>query len=200
MGVLFDNWLLARTDAPGEVETSARLSRRRSASPATDTNLDLCAQIRRQPKGRRRGSDRPRRGGGLRPGQRREVRRPARQRRLLLLHGFGRDDRRAHRRPRCPRSATIDFTELGSAGHNFNAPTSVVNAAVLYVFRTPVAADDIPLQRRLPAPVAYRRPRRPDARTNPSRRGGRWQRRKPRRRSPARCRSRWVCGPRDPGR
>jgi 5-oxoprolinase (ATP-hydrolysing) len=46
---------------------------------------------------------------------------------------------------RTNRSATIDFT--GSSPQldtNFNAPTSVATAAVLYVFRT-LVADDIPL-------------------------------------------------------
>ncbi|WP_143664162.1 hydantoinase B/oxoprolinase family protein, partial [Streptomyces murinus] len=46
---------------------------------------------------------------------------------------------------RAERRATIDFT--GTSGQlptNFNAPFAVVNAAVLYVFRT-LVADDIPL-------------------------------------------------------
>ncbi|MGH3909262.1 MAG: hydantoinase B/oxoprolinase family protein, partial [Pseudonocardiaceae bacterium] len=43
------------------------------------------------------------------------------------------------------RCATIDFTGTSpQLGTNFNAPTSVANAAVLYVFRT-LVADDIPL-------------------------------------------------------
>ncbi|MBC9727011.1 hydantoinase B/oxoprolinase family protein [Streptomyces sp. TRM68367] len=43
------------------------------------------------------------------------------------------------------RSATIDFTGTSAQlASNFNAPFSVVNAAVLYVFRT-LVADDIPL-------------------------------------------------------
>lgn len=43
------------------------------------------------------------------------------------------------------RSATVDFTGTSpQLGTNFNAPFSVVNAAVLYVFRT-LVADDIPL-------------------------------------------------------
>ncbi|NGO09589.1 5-oxoprolinase [Streptomyces sp. HC44] len=43
------------------------------------------------------------------------------------------------------RSAVIDFTGTSpQLGTNFNAPFSVVNAAVLYVFRT-LVADDIPL-------------------------------------------------------
>ncbi|MFD5584551.1 hydantoinase B/oxoprolinase family protein [Streptomyces sp. NPDC127063] len=46
---------------------------------------------------------------------------------------------------RAQRSATIDFTGTSAQlGSNFNAPYSVVNAAVLYVFRT-LVADDIPL-------------------------------------------------------
>lgn len=46
---------------------------------------------------------------------------------------------------RAARSATIDFTGTSAQlDTNFNAPTSVVNAAVLYVFRT-LVADDIPL-------------------------------------------------------
>jgi 5-oxoprolinase (ATP-hydrolysing) len=43
------------------------------------------------------------------------------------------------------RSATVDFTGTSpQLATNFNAPFSVVNAAVLYVFRT-LVADDIPL-------------------------------------------------------
>ncbi|MEU8895244.1 hydantoinase B/oxoprolinase family protein [Nocardia sp. NPDC048505] len=43
------------------------------------------------------------------------------------------------------RSATIDFTGTSDQlDRNFNAPYAVVNAAVLYVFRT-LVADDIPL-------------------------------------------------------
>ncbi|MFI6959786.1 hydantoinase B/oxoprolinase family protein [Nocardia sp. NPDC050408] len=43
------------------------------------------------------------------------------------------------------RSATIDFSGTsGQLDGNFNAPYAVVNAAVLYVFRT-LVADDIPL-------------------------------------------------------
>jgi 5-oxoprolinase (ATP-hydrolysing) len=43
------------------------------------------------------------------------------------------------------RSAAIDFTGTSpQLGTNLNAPTSVVSAAVLYVFRT-LVADDIPL-------------------------------------------------------
>ncbi|MGA5316197.1 hydantoinase B/oxoprolinase family protein [Streptomyces pseudogriseolus] len=46
---------------------------------------------------------------------------------------------------RSARSATIDFTGTSpQLATNFNAPFSVVNAAVLYVFRT-LVADDIPL-------------------------------------------------------
>ncbi len=46
---------------------------------------------------------------------------------------------------RATRSATIDFTGTSpQLGTNFNAPSSVATAAVLYVFRT-LVADDIPL-------------------------------------------------------
>lgn len=46
---------------------------------------------------------------------------------------------------RAGRSATIDFTGTSpQLDTNFNAPTSVATAAVLYVFRT-LVADDIPL-------------------------------------------------------
>ncbi|MFC4472094.1 hydantoinase B/oxoprolinase family protein [Streptomyces xiangluensis] len=46
---------------------------------------------------------------------------------------------------RAKRSATVDFTGTSpQLDTNFNAPFSVVNAAVLYVFRT-LVADDIPL-------------------------------------------------------
>ncbi|MDI3406529.1 hydantoinase B/oxoprolinase family protein [Streptomyces cavernicola] len=46
---------------------------------------------------------------------------------------------------RAARSATVDFTGTSAQlPGNFNAPYAVVNAAVLYVFRT-LVADDIPL-------------------------------------------------------
>src|SRR5262249_50133798 len=46
---------------------------------------------------------------------------------------------------RAHRGATIDFTGTSpQLETNFNAPSSVVTAAVLYVFRT-LVADDIPL-------------------------------------------------------
>lgn len=46
---------------------------------------------------------------------------------------------------RAHRSATVDFTGTSAQlPSNFNAPFAVVNAAVLYVFRT-LVADDIPL-------------------------------------------------------
>src|SRR5690606_31945706 len=46
---------------------------------------------------------------------------------------------------RAHRSATVDFTGTSAQlSTNFNAPFAVVNAAVLYVFRT-LVADDIPL-------------------------------------------------------
>ncbi|MGH3796842.1 MAG: hydantoinase B/oxoprolinase family protein [Pseudonocardiaceae bacterium] len=46
---------------------------------------------------------------------------------------------------RAQRTATIDFTGTSpQLDTNFNAPSSVANAAVLYVFRT-LVADDIPL-------------------------------------------------------
>ncbi|BDH04984.1 hydantoinase B/oxoprolinase family protein [Streptomyces seoulensis] len=46
---------------------------------------------------------------------------------------------------RAARRATIDFTGTSAQlGTNFNAPSAVVDAAVLYVFRT-LVADDIPL-------------------------------------------------------
>ncbi len=97
--------------------------------------------------------------------------RPARQRRLP--HGFGRDRRAHHRRPQ--RDHRL-HRNLGSAGTNC-APTSVVSAA--YAFRT--GRRRHPAQRRLPAPVAYRRLKAVIAPSTP-----RWSlaTSKPRRRSP----------------
>ncbi|KEB68551.1 5-oxoprolinase OplA [Mycobacterium tuberculosis M1759] len=189
-GVLFDNWLLAENGRFREAETPAPAYRGAVRFPQSRHQPRRSARAdRRQPKGRRRGRKndrplRPRRGGGLhapRPGQRRGSgppgHRPARQRRLPLPHGFGRDDRRAHhRRPRRPQRDHRLHRNLGSAGHQLQRTD--LGGECGGALRVPdPGRRRHPAQRRLPAPVAYRRPRRLDARTNPSRRGGRWQRR-----------------------
>ena len=73
-----------------------------------------------------------------------------------------------------------------SCPSNFNAPSAVAMAAVLYVFRT-LVDDDIPLNSGLPAAAAHRSSRR--ARCSPRRTRPRSPRAtwRPPRRSPARC-------------
>jgi 5-oxoprolinase (ATP-hydrolysing) len=89
------------------------------------------------------------------------------------------------------RSATIDFTGTSAQQtNNFNAPTAVCMAAVLYVFRT-LVDDDIPLNAGCLKPLQVIIPPAPcSTRT----RRPRWWRAtwKPPPASPTRCSARWA--------
>src|SRR3954471_19926825 len=59
---------------------------------------------------------------------------------------------------RANRSATVDFTGTSDQlDNNFNAPTAVCRAAVLYVFRT-LVDDDIPMNEGCLRPIDIRIP------------------------------------------
>ncbi|MCZ4557297.1 hydantoinase B/oxoprolinase family protein [Rhodococcus maanshanensis] len=157
-GVLFDNWLLARDGRLREAETLELLTGARYPSRNPDTNLaDLRAQIAANAKGVEEvarmidhfGLD-------VVEAYMRHVQDNAEEavRRVVetLAEGSYRYETDAGAViavrvsvDRQSRSATIDFT--GSSPQlesNFNAPSSVATAAVLYVFRT-LVADAIPL-------------------------------------------------------
>ncbi|MGW1144316.1 hydantoinase B/oxoprolinase family protein [Streptomyces sp. NPDC002454] len=157
-GVLFDNWLLTEDGRFREEPTRRLLTDAPHPSRAPETNLaDLRAQIAANQKG----VDEVRRmidefGLDVVQAYMRHVQDNAEEsvRRVVDTlrdgtHAYETDSgalirvRVAVDRER--RAATIDFT--GSSPQlatNFNAPSAVVVAAVLYVFRTLVAAD-IPL-------------------------------------------------------
>jgi 5-oxoprolinase (ATP-hydrolysing) len=157
-GVLFDNWLLARDGRLREAETLELLTGARYPSRNPDTNLaDLRAQIAANAKGVEEvarmidhfGLD-------VVEAYMRHVQDNAEEavRRVVdtLAEGSYQYETDAGAMiavrvsvDRQSRSATIDFT--GSSPQlesNFNAPSSVATAAVLYVFRT-LVADAIPL-------------------------------------------------------
>ncbi|MEU3891737.1 hydantoinase B/oxoprolinase family protein [Streptomyces sp. NPDC029041] len=157
-GVLFDNWLLAENGRFREKETLRLLTEAPYPSRNPKTNLaDLRAQIAANQKG----VDEVGRmiqdyGLDVVQAYMRHVQDNAEEavRRVIDAlddgeYAYETDSgaviRVAVRVDREHRAATIDFT--GTSGQlptNFNAPFSVVNAAVLYVFRT-LVADDIPL-------------------------------------------------------
>jgi len=157
-GVLFDNWLLVEHGRLREAETRALLAGGRYPSRAPDTNLaDLRAQIAANQKG----IDEVRRmidhfGLGVVQAYMRHVQDNAEEAVRRVVGALG-DGAYAYRMDsgatiavrvsvdRAGRTATIDFTGTSpQLATNFNAPTSVATAAVLYVFRT-LVADDIPL-------------------------------------------------------
>ncbi|MBQ0825126.1 hydantoinase B/oxoprolinase family protein [Streptomyces tagetis] len=157
-GVLFDNWLLVQDGRLREAETLDLLTG--AAHPSRDpaTNLaDLRAQIAANAKGvdevarmiRHFGLD-------VVQAYMRHVQDNAeeavRQALDTLTGGAYRYETDSGAviaaritLDRAERSATVDFTGTSpQLGTNFNAPSSVVTAAVLYVFRT-LIAQDIPL-------------------------------------------------------
>jgi 5-oxoprolinase (ATP-hydrolysing) len=157
-GILFDNWLLAENGRFREAETLALLTEAPYPSRNPKTNLaDLRAQIAANQKGvdevGRMIED-----FGLEVVQAymKHVQDNAEEavRRVVDALEDGEfayeTDSGAVIRVRVSvdrekRSATVDFTGTSpQLTTNFNAPFSVVNAAVLYVFRT-LVADDIPL-------------------------------------------------------
>ncbi|KUN20973.1 5-oxoprolinase [Streptomyces antibioticus] len=157
-GILFDNWLLAENGRFREEETLRLLTETRYPSRNPRTNL---ADLRAQIAANRKGVDEVTRmietyGLDVVQAYMRHVQDNAEEsvRRVVdtLDDGeyayetdSGATIRVRVRVDRENRSATVDFT--GSSAQldsNFNAPFAVVNAAVLYVFRT-LVADDIPL-------------------------------------------------------
>ena len=157
-GVLFDNWLLAENGQFREAETRRLLTEARYPSRDPDTNLaDLRAQIAANQKG----VDEVRKmidhfGIDVVQAYMRHVQDNAEEAVRLVIDRLN-DGEYGYRMDsgativvritvdRSSRSATIDFTGTSpQLGTNFNAPSSVATAAVLYVFRT-LVADDIPL-------------------------------------------------------
>ncbi|MFE0177579.1 hydantoinase B/oxoprolinase family protein [Streptomyces sp. NPDC059002] len=157
-GILFDNWLLVEGGRFRESETRDLLTGAPYPSRNPDTNLaDLRAQIAANQKG----VDEVARmidnfGLDVVQAYMKHVQDNAEEavRRVIdvLEEGeFGyQTDSGATIRVRVTvdreeRTATVDFTGTSAQlATNFNAPFAVVNAAVLYVFRT-LVADDIPL-------------------------------------------------------
>lgn len=170
-GVLFDNWLLVRDGRLREPETRALLTGARYPSRDPDTNLaDLRAQIAANEKGieeLRKTVDAY--GLDVVHAYMRHVRANAEEsvRRIVarLRDGGCRYETDAGaviqvavRVDRERRRAVLDFTGTSpQQPGNANAPTSVVMAAVLYVFRT-LVDDDIPLNSGCLEPLDVRVP------------------------------------------
>ncbi|MFE3661074.1 hydantoinase B/oxoprolinase family protein [Streptomyces sp. NPDC059165] len=170
-GVLFDNWLLVRDGRLREAETRRLLTGAPHPSRDPDTNLaDLRAQIAANEKGiaeLARMVDEF--GLDVVQAYMRHVRHNASEsvRRIVvgLADGAYRYETDAGavvevavRVDRQARSACLDFTGTSpQQPGNANAPTSVVMAAVLYVFRT-LVADDIPLNSGCLEPLDVRVP------------------------------------------
>lgn len=170
-GVLFDNWLLVRDGRLLEDETRRLLTGARHPSRAPDTNIaDLKAQIAANEKGiaeLHRMVDQF--GLDVVQAYMRHVRDNAEEsvRRIVATLDDGECRYEtdsgaviqvAVRVDRERREAVLDFTGTSpQQPGNANAPTSVVMAAVLYVFRT-LVADDIPLNSGCLAPLEVRVP------------------------------------------
>ena len=157
-GVLLDNWLLAENGQFREAETRRLLTEASFPSRNPDTNLaDLRAQIAANQKG----VDEVRKmidhfGLDVVQAYMRHVQDNAEEAVRRVIERL--DDGEYRYRmdsgatiavritvDRATRSATIDFTGTSpQLDTNFNAPSSVAIAAVLYTFRT-LVADDIPL-------------------------------------------------------
>ncbi|WP_406717497.1 hydantoinase B/oxoprolinase family protein [Streptomyces althioticus] len=157
-GVLFDNWLLTENGRFREEETLRLLTGAAHPSRNPATNLaDLRAQIAANHKGVEEvGRMIDTYGLDVVQAYMRHVQDNAEEavRRVVDAlddgaYAYETDSgaviRVKVRVDRAARSATIDFTGTSpQLATNFNAPFSVVNAAVLYVFRT-LVDDDIPL-------------------------------------------------------
>ncbi|MGW5030522.1 hydantoinase B/oxoprolinase family protein [Streptomyces nigra] len=157
-GVLFDNWLLAENGRFREEETFRLLTEAPYPSRNPRTNL---ADLRAQIAANRKGADEVARmiddfGLDVVQAYMRHVQDNAEEavRRVIDAlddgeYSYETDSgaviRVSVRVDRVHRTATVDFTGTSpQLTSNFNAPFAVVNAAVLYVFRT-LVADDIPL-------------------------------------------------------
>ncbi|WP_328431146.1 hydantoinase B/oxoprolinase family protein [Streptomyces sp. NBC_00453] len=157
-GILFDNWLLAENGRFREAETLRLLTEAPYPSRNPRTNL---ADLRAQIAANRKGVDEVGRmienfGLDVVQAYMKHVQDNAEEavRRVVDTlddgeYAYETDSgaviRVRVRVDRENRSATVDFTGTSpQLTSNFNAPFAVVNAAVLYVFRT-LVADDIPL-------------------------------------------------------
>ncbi|MFI0811440.1 hydantoinase B/oxoprolinase family protein [Streptomyces echinatus] len=157
-GVLFDNWLLTENGRFREEETRRLLTEAPYPSRNPKTNL---ADLRAQIAANRKGVDEVRRmieefGLDVVQAYMRHVQDNAEEsvRRVIDAlddgeYAYETDSgavvRVRVRVDRTGRRAAIDFTGTSAQlATNFNAPSAVVDAAVLYVFRT-LVADDIPL-------------------------------------------------------
>ncbi|MER7983208.1 hydantoinase B/oxoprolinase family protein [Streptomyces sp. NPDC095817] len=157
-GILFDNWLLAENGRFREAETLALLTAPPHPSRNPGTNL---ADLRAQIAANRKGVDEVARmiedfGLDVVQAYMQHVQDNAEEavRRVIDTLQDGEfayeTDSGAVIRVRVTvdreeRAATVDFTGTSAQlATNFNAPFAVVNAAVLYVFRT-LVDDDIPL-------------------------------------------------------
>jgi 5-oxoprolinase (ATP-hydrolysing) len=157
-GVLFDNWLLASGGRFREAETRELLTTAPYPSRNPDTNLaDLRAQVAANEKGIEEVAAMIEHFGlDVVQAYMKHVQDNAEESVRQVIDRLD-DGAYAYRTDsgaiisvrvivdREAREATIDFTGTSpQLATNFNAPSSVVTAAVLYVFRT-LVADDIPL-------------------------------------------------------
>jgi 5-oxoprolinase (ATP-hydrolysing) len=157
-GVLFDNWLLVADGRLREAETLALLASAPYPSRNPATNL---ADLRAQIAANQRGATEVRAmidhfGLDVVQAYMRHVQDNAEEAVRRVIDALGDGEYRYEtdsgaviavrvRVDRAARRATIDFTGTSAQlDTNFNAPSSVVTAAVLYVFRT-LVDDDIPL-------------------------------------------------------
>ncbi|MCM2393444.1 hydantoinase B/oxoprolinase family protein [Streptomyces albipurpureus] len=170
-GVLFDNWLLVRDGRLRERETRGLLTGASHPSRAPGINIaDLRAQIAANEKGiaeLARTVDEF--GLDVVHAYMRHVRDNAEESVRRIIAGLSDGEYRyrtdddsliqvAVRVDRENRSAVIDFTGTSpQQPGNANAPTSVVMAAVLYVFRT-LVGEDIPLNSGCLEPLEVRVP------------------------------------------
>ncbi|MFB7013521.1 MULTISPECIES: hydantoinase B/oxoprolinase family protein [unclassified Streptomyces] len=170
-GVLFDNWLLVRDGRLREAETRELLTGAAHPSRDPDTNLaDLRAQIAANEKGiaelRRMVEQFGPEAVAAYMGYVQDNAEESVRRIIAELHDgsyrYETDNGAvievALTVDRATRGAVVDFagTSPQQPG-NFNAPKSVVMAAVLYVFRT-LVADDIPLNSGCLKPLEVRIP------------------------------------------
>ncbi|MGP4004274.1 hydantoinase B/oxoprolinase family protein [Streptomyces sp. 8N706] len=170
-GILFDNWLLVRDGRLRERETRELLTTGPHPSRAPDANLaDLRAQIAANEKGiseLRRMIDQF--GLDVVQAYMRHVQNNAEESVRRIVAGLDDGAYRyetdsgaviqvALRVDRDNRSAVLDFSGTSpQQPGNANAPSSVVMAAVLYVFRT-LVAEDIPLNSGCLKPLEVRIP------------------------------------------
>ncbi|MGH3521159.1 MAG: hydantoinase B/oxoprolinase family protein [Haloechinothrix sp.] len=157
-GVLFDNWLLVEQGRLREEETLRLLTEARYPSRNPQTNIaDLRAKIAANAKGVEEvGKMIDHYGLDVVLAYMRHVQDNAEEAVRRVIDALDDGEYRYEmdsgavisvrvRVDRDGRSATIDFTGTSAQlDTNFNAPSSVATAAVLYVFRT-LVADEIPL-------------------------------------------------------